>query len=128
MFTYVFVTLSSLRSQFTEKGFKKAENSEQNVMLLLFLFTLDFYSRITFVESPRLKVAKHNRNVLKRHESTSRLFYTKINTITSLDSLFSWGVGEGEGGGGGGEERTKKLPVRERPCVFASFCVVEIMA
>ena len=24
-----------------EKGFKKAENSEQNVVLLLFLFTLD---------------------------------------------------------------------------------------
>ena len=55
MFTYVFVTLSILQSQFIEKaflwtvlrsdliekGFKKAENSEQNVMLLLFLFTLE---------------------------------------------------------------------------------------
>ena len=41
MFTYVFVTLSILQSQFTEKGFKKAENSEQNVVLLLFLFTLE---------------------------------------------------------------------------------------
>ena len=41
MFTYVFVTLSILQSQFTEKGFKKAENSEQNVVLLLLLFTLD---------------------------------------------------------------------------------------
>ena len=41
VFTYVFVTLSILQSQFIEKGFKKAENSEQNVVLLLFLFTLD---------------------------------------------------------------------------------------
>ena len=39
MFTYVFVTLSILQSEFIEKGFKKAENSEQNVVLLLFLFT-----------------------------------------------------------------------------------------
>ena len=36
-FTYTFVTLSILQSQFIEKGFKKAENSEQNVVLLLFL-------------------------------------------------------------------------------------------
>ena len=41
MFTYVFVTLSILQSQFSEIGFKKAENFEQNVVLLLFLFTLD---------------------------------------------------------------------------------------
>ena len=41
VFTYVFVTLSILQSQFIEKGFKKAKNSEQNVVLLLFLFTLD---------------------------------------------------------------------------------------
>ena len=39
--TYVFVTLSILQSQFSEEDFKKAENSEQNVVLLLFLFTLD---------------------------------------------------------------------------------------
>ena len=32
--------LSILQSQFSEKGFKKAENSKQNVVLLLFLFTL----------------------------------------------------------------------------------------
>ena len=38
---YVFVTLSILQSQFTEKGFKKTENSKQNVVLLLFLFTLE---------------------------------------------------------------------------------------
>ena len=34
--------LSIFQSQFTEnleKGFKKAKNSEQNVLLLLFLFT-----------------------------------------------------------------------------------------
>ena len=37
---YVNVTLSILQSQFIEKGFKKAENCEQNVVLLLFLFTL----------------------------------------------------------------------------------------
>ena len=30
-----------LQSRFTEKGFKKAENSEQNVALLLFLITLE---------------------------------------------------------------------------------------
>ena len=41
MFTYVFVTLSFLQSQFIETGFKKADNSEQNVELLLFLFTLN---------------------------------------------------------------------------------------
>ena len=38
---FVFVMLSILQSQFIEKGFKKAENYEQNVVLLLFLFTLD---------------------------------------------------------------------------------------
>ena len=37
----VFVMLSILQSQFTEKGFKKSQNSGQNVVLLLFLFTLD---------------------------------------------------------------------------------------
>ena len=37
---YVFVTLSILQSRFIEKGFKKAKNSEQNAVLLLFLFTL----------------------------------------------------------------------------------------
>ena len=34
--------LSVLQSQFIEKGSKKTENFEQNVVLLLFLFTLDF--------------------------------------------------------------------------------------
>ena len=41
MFTYVFVMLSILQSQFIEKGFKRTENSEQNAVLLLFLFTLE---------------------------------------------------------------------------------------
>ena len=41
VFTYVFVTLGILQSQFIEKGFKKAKNSEQNVVLLLPLFTLE---------------------------------------------------------------------------------------
>ena len=36
-----FVTLGILQSQFTEEGFKKTENSKQNVVLLLFVFTLD---------------------------------------------------------------------------------------
>ena len=36
---YVFVMLSILQSQFSEKGFKKTEYSEQNVMLLLLFFT-----------------------------------------------------------------------------------------
>jgi len=40
VFTYVFGTLSILQSQFTEKGFKKAENLKQKVVLL-FLFTLE---------------------------------------------------------------------------------------
>ena len=43
-FVCIFVMLSILESQFIEKGFKKAKNSEQNVVLLLFLFTLDIYS------------------------------------------------------------------------------------
>ena len=41
VFNYVFMTFSIVQSQFIEKGFKKAENSEQNGVLLLFLFTLD---------------------------------------------------------------------------------------
>ena len=36
------MTLSILQSQFIDKRFKKTENYEQNVVLLLFLFTLDF--------------------------------------------------------------------------------------
>ena len=39
VFMYVFVTLSILQSQFTEKGFQKTENYEQNEVLLLFLLT-----------------------------------------------------------------------------------------
>ena len=38
---YAFVTLSFLQSQFIEKSSKKTENSEQNVVLLLFLLTLE---------------------------------------------------------------------------------------
>ena len=41
VFTYVFVTLSILQSQFIETGFMKTENSEQSVVLLLFSFMLD---------------------------------------------------------------------------------------
>ena len=37
--------LSILQSQFIEKGLKKAKNSEQNVVILLFLFTLDSYRK-----------------------------------------------------------------------------------
>ena len=37
----MFTLLNILQSQFTEKGFKKTENSEQNELVLLFLFTLD---------------------------------------------------------------------------------------
>ena len=33
-------TLSILQSQFIEKGFKKAENSEQNVVLLLLIILI----------------------------------------------------------------------------------------
>ena len=38
---HVFVMLSILQSLFIEKGFKKTKKSEQNVVLLLFLFTLE---------------------------------------------------------------------------------------
>ena len=41
-FTYVFVILSILQSQFIEKGFKKTKNSEQNVVLLLVFVTVVF--------------------------------------------------------------------------------------
>ena len=41
MFTYAFMTLSIFQFQFIEKGFKKTENFEHSVVLLLFLFTLD---------------------------------------------------------------------------------------
>ena len=41
LITRVFMMLSILQSQFTEKGFKKTENSAQNVVLLLFLYMLD---------------------------------------------------------------------------------------
>ena len=35
VFTYIFVMFSILQSQFIEKGFKKTENSEQNVNMAL---------------------------------------------------------------------------------------------
>ena len=38
---YVFVMLSILQSQLIEKGFKKTENFQDSVVLLLFLFTLE---------------------------------------------------------------------------------------
>ena len=44
VFTFVFVTLNILQSQFAEKAFKKTENSEQNMVLLLFLFTPEKHS------------------------------------------------------------------------------------
>ena len=44
-YIYVFVMLNILQSQFIEKGLKKAENSEQNVVILLFLFALDSYRK-----------------------------------------------------------------------------------
>ena len=43
VFAYVFVMLSILQWQFIEQDFKKAKNSEQIVVLLLFLFTLDSF-------------------------------------------------------------------------------------
>ena len=33
--------ISILQSQFIEKGFEKTENSEQNMVSVLFLFTLE---------------------------------------------------------------------------------------
>ena len=42
MLAWILTGLSILQSKFIEKGFKKAENSEQIVVLLLFLFTLQF--------------------------------------------------------------------------------------
>ena len=55
--------LSILQSQFAEKCFKKANNSEQNVVLLLFLFTLtnllswQTFSRQTFCRGKSTFVA-----------------------------------------------------------------------
>ena len=43
---YVFVMLSILQSQFTER-FQETQNSDRNVVLLLFLFTLDYRERET---------------------------------------------------------------------------------
>ena len=37
------MTLGILQSRFTEKGFKTAKNYEQNVALLLILFTLNIF-------------------------------------------------------------------------------------
>ena len=51
-----------LQSQFIEKGFQKAENSEQNVMLLLFLFTLDLQSQ--FIEKGFKKDENSEQNVV----------------------------------------------------------------
>ena len=41
--TYVFVMLSILQSQFPEKGIMKTERFEDNLLLLLFLSTIDHY-------------------------------------------------------------------------------------
>ena len=48
MFTYVFVMPSILQSQFIEKGFKKTENIEYSLVLLLFLY---IYSSSFFKEN-----------------------------------------------------------------------------
>ena len=64
VFTYVFVMLSILQSQFIEKGFKKAKNFEQNVVLLLFSFTLDrqpsFSDKLQYEMSEVLKSSTLN--------------------------------------------------------------------
>ena len=49
VFMCVFVTPSILQPQFIEKGFKKTENTEQNVVLLLFLSMLVCYAILLFV-------------------------------------------------------------------------------
>ena len=45
VFTYVFLTLIVLKSQFAENGFEKTEHLEQNVVSLSFLFMLDKRTR-----------------------------------------------------------------------------------
>ena len=45
MFTYVFVMPSILQSQLIDKGFKKTENFEYNLVLLLFyIYIYTFFS------------------------------------------------------------------------------------
>ena len=65
-----FVTLSILQSQFIEKGFKKAENSEQNVVLLLFLFTLHHWDYMTILFG-LLKLQPLNKRILFQYSKTN---------------------------------------------------------
>ena len=51
MFIYVFVVSSILQSQFIEKGFKKTENFEHSVVLLLFLCTVDKVNNLRWNEN-----------------------------------------------------------------------------
>ena len=46
MYVYVFVTPNILKSQSTEKGYKKTENVERNGVLLLFLITLGYFFNV----------------------------------------------------------------------------------
>ena len=46
MFTYVFVMPSILQSQLIEKGFKKTENFEYNLVLLLFLYIYIYFKKM----------------------------------------------------------------------------------
>ena len=70
MFTYVFVTLSILQSQFIEKGVRKAEYSEQNVMLLLFLFTL---KNIVWRSYPHVCFMRHFPNFEQKRKQRNKL-------------------------------------------------------
>ena len=59
--------LSIFQSQFTEKGFKKAENSEQNGVLLLFLFTLE-----TRIKTPKWVQEWRQGNLWKRNQQNRK--------------------------------------------------------
>ena len=90
---YVFVTLNILQSQFIEKGFKESENSEQNVVLLLWLFTLDKNRRKW---KKRKKKKKKKKGVLgvgvgrAGKKTTEDVFGGKRASRNSHNNVFPW--------------------------------------
>ena len=62
VFTYGFVTLSILQFQFTEKGFKKTENSEHTVVLLLLLFILHNNNKLRYQQCSKHWTGKQQLN------------------------------------------------------------------
>ena len=106
VFTYVFVTLIILQSHFIEKGFKKTENSEQYLVLLLSLFPLEkgqYYNNnkkdANFRGKPPFKATKQHSNdsqtvkLLQSVQSTKKAMqlalYRHRNTLYGWPGLLS---------------------------------------